>query len=81
VCVFADLGDQDEWPGTAEIAAQHAACYGLRFVTVCRRVDDGHGGKRQQGLLEHIEHRGMWPDARNRYCTVICTFGGRALWG
>ncbi len=69
VCVFADLGADDEWPGTPELAAQHAACYGLRFITVCRMVDDGHGGKRQQGLLEYIEHRGRWPDARNRYCT------------
>ena len=55
--------------GTAEIAARHAACYGLRFITVCRMVDDGHSGKRQQGLLEHIEHRGMWPHTRNRYRT------------
>jgi len=69
VCVFADLGADDEWPGTAQIAAQHDSCYGLRFITVCRRADDGHGGKRQQGLLEHIGHRGLWPDARNRYCT------------
>jgi hypothetical protein len=71
VVVFADLGAEDEWPGTAELAAAHAAHYGLRFITVCRRVDDGHGGKRQQGLLEYMEHRGLWPDKQNRFCTVI----------
>jgi 3'-phosphoadenosine 5'-phosphosulfate sulfotransferase (PAPS reductase)/FAD synthetase len=70
VCVFADLGDADEWPGTAELAAEHAAGYGLRFITVCRMVADPvTGERRQQGLLEYIEHRGKWPDAQNRYCT------------
>ena len=70
VCVFADVGEDDEWPGTAEIAAGHAATYGLRFITVCRMVTDPvTGGRRQQGLLEYIAHRGLWPDARNRFCT------------
>ncbi len=32
-------------------------------------TDPATGARRQQGLLEHIERRGMWPDARNRYCT------------
>jgi 3'-phosphoadenosine 5'-phosphosulfate sulfotransferase (PAPS reductase)/FAD synthetase len=69
VCLFADLGE-DEWPGTPEMAAQHAAWYGLRFITVCRQVTDPvTGQRRQQGLLEHIWHRGMWPNPRNRYCT------------
>lgn len=70
VCVFADLGTADEWPGAAELAARHAAAYGLRFITVRREVPDPATGQaRPQGLLEHIVHRGMWPDARNRYCT------------
>ena len=71
VCVFADLGEDDEWPGTEEIARLHAAHYGLRFITVCRTVTDPATGlRRQQGLLEHIVHRGMWPDAKNRFCTA-----------
>lgn len=70
VCVFADLGDDDEWPGTPEIAALHAAYYGLRFITVHRLVPDPDGGgKKPQSLIEHIWDRGMWPDPRNRYCT------------
>jgi 3'-phosphoadenosine 5'-phosphosulfate sulfotransferase (PAPS reductase)/FAD synthetase len=70
VCVFADLGEADEWPGTAEIAAVHAAAYGLRIITVRREVTSPRTGRREpQGLLERILRRGMWPDARNRYCT------------
>lgn len=65
VCVFADLGDEDEWEGTQEIARYHAEFYGLRFV----RVAKGENKGRQITLLEHIERRGMWPDNQNRYCT------------
>jgi 3'-phosphoadenosine 5'-phosphosulfate sulfotransferase (PAPS reductase)/FAD synthetase len=68
--VFADLGEADEWPGTPELAAEHAAHYGLRFITTCRQVTDpATGEKRQQGLLEYIEGRGGWPTKNNRYCT------------
>ena len=57
--VHADLG-KAEWPGTRELAEAQAQHYGLRFEAV----------KRPQGdLLEHIEHRGMWPSPTNRYCT------------
>lgn len=69
VTVFCDLGALDEWPGTRELAAEHAAFYGLRHEVVWREVDDGHGGKRQQGLSEHILERGKWPDRARRYCT------------
>jgi 3'-phosphoadenosine 5'-phosphosulfate sulfotransferase (PAPS reductase)/FAD synthetase len=65
VCVLADLGEEDEWPGTEEIARYHAEHYGLRFITV--RKGESKGAP--VGLLEHIERRGMWPDAQNRYCT------------
>jgi 3'-phosphoadenosine 5'-phosphosulfate sulfotransferase (PAPS reductase)/FAD synthetase len=68
-CVFADLGE-DEWPGTAEIAAEQAAHYGLRFITVCKTISDPVTGlSRPQSLLEYIEHRGRWPRAQQRYCT------------
>jgi 3'-phosphoadenosine 5'-phosphosulfate sulfotransferase (PAPS reductase)/FAD synthetase len=69
VTVFADLGDEDEWPGTRELAAEHAAHYGLRHEVVCREVADGDGGKTQQSLTEHIAARGKWPDNARRYCT------------
>jgi 3'-phosphoadenosine 5'-phosphosulfate sulfotransferase (PAPS reductase)/FAD synthetase len=69
VTVFADLGSDDEHPGTAELAAEHAAHYGLRHERVFRQVPDGHGGSVQQGLGAHIEQRGKWPDAKRRYCT------------
>lgn len=65
VCVFADLGEADEWPGTEEIARYHADYYGLRFIAVRK----GEAKGQPVGLLEHIEKRGMWPDAKNRYCT------------
>lgn len=64
--VFADLGEADEWPGTRELAAEHAAHYGLRHEVVFR-VDPATG--LQESLSEHIEDRGMWPDRARRYCT------------
>lgn len=69
VVVFADLGDADEWPGTLELAREHAEHYGVRFEVVCREVTGEDGARRPQGLIEHIEARGMWPDAARRYCT------------
>ncbi len=69
VAVFADLGEDDEWPGTAELAREHAGHYGVRFEVVRREVTGPDGTRRPQGLFEHIEARGMWPDARRRYCT------------
>ncbi|MEU2264967.1 phosphoadenosine phosphosulfate reductase family protein [Streptomyces olindensis] len=59
VCVHADLGSA-EWEGTKELAAEHAATYGLRFEVVARNGGD---------LIERIEERGMFPDADNRWCT------------
>ena len=69
VAVFADLGAADEWPGTAELAAEHAACYGVRFEVVRREVTGPDGTRRPQGLIDHIAERGKWPDAARRYCT------------
>ncbi|QSS95432.1 phosphoadenosine phosphosulfate reductase family protein [Streptomyces sp. M54] len=59
VVVHADLGDA-EWEGTAELAAEHAAFYGLRFEVVARTGS---------GLIDRIEERGMFPSADNRWCT------------
>ena len=53
VCFHADLG-RVEWPGTAELAEEHAAAYGLRIITIARPQGD---------LLDHIEARGMFPSA------------------
>lgn len=65
VCVFADLGADDEWPGTEEMARYHASYYGLRLVVVRK----GENAGRPVTLLEHIEARGLWPDMDNRFCT------------
>jgi 3'-phosphoadenosine 5'-phosphosulfate sulfotransferase (PAPS reductase)/FAD synthetase len=59
VAVHADLG-RVEWQGTRELAERQAYHYGVRFEVVLR---DG------RDLLEEVEHRGMWPDSKNRYCT------------
>ncbi|WNI20394.1 phosphoadenosine phosphosulfate reductase family protein [Actinacidiphila sp. ITFR-21] len=59
VVVHADLGDA-EWDGTRDLAAEHAAAYGLRFEIVARTGS---------GLLDRIEERGMFPSADNRWCT------------
>ena len=69
VTVFADLGAADEWPGTRELAAEHAAHYSVRHEVVCREITTADGRRVQQTLSEHIEERGMWPDAARRYCT------------
>lgn len=65
VCVYADLGEDDEWPGTEEMARYHAEFYGLRFIVVRK----GEAKGEPVTLLEHIEKRGMWPDRANRFCT------------
>ena len=42
--VFAHLGADDEWPGTRDLAAEHARSYGVRHEVVYREVTgpDGH---------------------------------------
>ncbi len=59
VMAHADLG-RVEWQGTGDLAKEHAAEYGLRYVVEKRTKND---------LLEQIEERGMFPDSKNRYCT------------
>lgn len=65
VCVFADLGKDDEWAGTEELARYHAEYYGLRFV----RVQKGEKQGAPITLFQHIVNHGMWPDMDNRFCT------------
>lgn len=60
IVVHADLG-RIEWPGTRELAEEHAAHYGLRFE-VCKRTQVGD-------LLAEIKRRGKWPSSTERYCT------------
>lgn len=53
-------GEPIEWPGTMELAAEHAAHYGIRFI-VCKRTI--------RGFLQEILKRGKWPSNTERYCT------------
>lgn len=59
VVIHCDLG-RVEWQGTAELAEEQAAHYGLRFIKVSREQGD---------LLQQVEERRMWPDAARRFCT------------
>lgn len=63
VVVHADLGEA-EWEGVPELAAEHAAHYGLRFELARREVDG-----RPYTILDHVQRRGMWPSAGQRWCT------------
>lgn len=64
VVVHADLGDA-EWDGVPQLAAEHAAHYGLRFELIARTAADGH----TETILERVAQRGMWPAAKTRWCT------------
>jgi len=52
----ADLG-YIEWPGTLELAAEHAAHYGLRFEVVERRAVVSKRGNRISNFLEWVADR------------------------
>jgi len=65
VCVFADLGAEDEWAGTEELAREHAAHYGVRFI----KVQKGENNDAPITLLQHIINHGKWPNLENRFCT------------
>ncbi|WHT23566.1 phosphoadenosine phosphosulfate reductase family protein [Crossiella sp. CA-258035] len=70
VVVHADLGRM-EWPGTAELAREHARAYGLRFETVAHQQDlldlvrKRHASLLKAGRLDVSP----WPSRRARYCT------------
>jgi 3'-phosphoadenosine 5'-phosphosulfate sulfotransferase (PAPS reductase)/FAD synthetase len=53
-------GQEIEWPGTKELAKEHAEHYGLRFVMVRRGT---------RGFLEEIDYRGKMPADAQRYST------------
>jgi 3'-phosphoadenosine 5'-phosphosulfate sulfotransferase (PAPS reductase)/FAD synthetase len=57
VFAHADLGDM-EWEGVRELAAEHAAHYGVRFEVVRRSQGD---------LLEHVRERRRKLDARGKF--------------
>ncbi|MFI9410138.1 phosphoadenosine phosphosulfate reductase domain-containing protein [Nocardia gamkensis] len=57
--VHADMGRSD-WPGTVELAREHAEHYGLRHERVARTGCD---------LLDRVAERGKWPDKDRRWCT------------
>jgi hypothetical protein len=57
------------WSDRIVQSTEHAACYGLRHEVVCREVTGEDGERVPESLSEHIEARGMWPDAARRYCT------------
>ncbi|OKH65393.1 phosphoadenosine phosphosulfate reductase [Mycobacterium sp. SWH-M5] len=63
VVVHADLGEA-EWEGVPELAAEHAAHYGLRFELARREVDG-----QTYTILDHVQRRGKWPSAQARWCT------------
>lgn len=51
---------EEEWQGTKDLVAEHAAAYGLPVYYM----------KRPQGsLLEHVAERGLWPSNGSRFCT------------
>lgn len=66
VVVFADLGKDDEWEGTEELAAEHAAHYGLRFEVVWYVNALGQ----RLSLSERIEAHGKFPGFGTRFCTA-----------
>jgi 3'-phosphoadenosine 5'-phosphosulfate sulfotransferase (PAPS reductase)/FAD synthetase len=53
-------GHEIEWPGTKELAAEHADHYKLPIVVVRR------GGETFLAKIEQIKH---WPRSSTRYCT------------
>ncbi|MGW4330457.1 phosphoadenosine phosphosulfate reductase domain-containing protein [Nocardia sp. NPDC004573] len=57
--VHADMGRSD-WPGTVELAREHAEHYRLRHELVARTGCD---------LLDRVAERGKWPDRDRRWCT------------
>jgi len=60
VVCHADLGRAD-WPGTPELAEEHAGHYDLPFYKCRREIGD---------LLDEVQVRKKWPAPAQRYCTA-----------
>ena len=54
VVAHTDLGDA-EWDGVPQLAAEHAAHYGLRFE-IARCAHDGEGGRRDTRTVPRRRH-------------------------
>ncbi|QVJ00387.1 phosphoadenosine phosphosulfate reductase family protein [Nocardiopsis eucommiae] len=54
-----------EWPGSAQIAREHADHYGVRYVERAADAD----------LLDLVRARRLWMDALARYCTAAMKRG------
>ncbi len=71
VAVFADLGRM-EWPGTRELAEQHARQYGVRFEVVTRKqgdlLDQVLARRKSLDAKGHYD-KPAWPSSTARYCT------------
>ncbi len=70
VVVHCDI--EEEWPGTRELAEEHAHHYGVRFEVVRRK----QGGLLQHVLDRHAKSQAVgktdtppWPSSEQRYCT------------
>jgi 3'-phosphoadenosine 5'-phosphosulfate sulfotransferase (PAPS reductase)/FAD synthetase len=70
VVVHCDLG-RVEWEGTAELAAEQAAHYGLRFEIVRRDLGDllEQVEQRHAANLAKDKHQAPWPSSTARWCT------------
>lgn len=70
VVVHCDLG-RVEWEGTAELAAEQAAHYGLRFEIVRRDLGDllTQVEQRHAANLANDKHQAPWPSSTARWCT------------
>lgn len=70
VVVHCDLG-RVEWEGTAELAAEQAAHYGLRFEIVRRDLGDllDQVEQRHAANLDKGKSQAPWPSSTARWCT------------
>jgi 3'-phosphoadenosine 5'-phosphosulfate sulfotransferase (PAPS reductase)/FAD synthetase len=70
VVVHCDLG-RVEWTGTLELAAEHAAHYGVRFVACRRELGDllDQVEQRHESNLAKGYDRAPWPASNARWCT------------
>lgn len=70
VSVHADLGEE-EWPGSKELAREHAEHFGVRFIVV-KRAKGGilqHVLQRHDSLRKKGKQAPPWPSNSQRYCT------------